>query len=229
MHEESELGVCAHWLYKGTDTKNSNQDYEKKIEWLRQVLSWHEETGGDVDIDEVSAELTVDFGKERIYVFTPDGHVIDIAHGSTPIDFAYHVHTEIGHACRGAKIDGRIAPLNTILRNGQKVEIITGSESKPNRDWLRAGLGFVNSSRARSKIKAWFRKQAKEENISEGRQLLDKELKRLAFTSVDYKRLADQLKFHSVDDLSAALGAGDISTEKVLRSAQSFFAPSARA
>lgn len=218
MHEEAELGVCAHWLYKGTDTNNKSQSYEQKIEWLRQVLEWHEENDG-----ELSSAFSYEFGKERIYVFTPNGHVVDIAVGSTPVDFAYHIHTEVGHKCRGAKVDGRIVPLNTVLQSGQQVEILTGNEAVPNRDWLRASLAYVNSGRARSKVRAWFRKQAREENINAGRILLDKELKRLSVTSVDYKRLAEQLQQLTVDDLYAKLGAGDISTSRILRIAEKLF------
>ncbi len=223
MHEESELGVCAHWLYKGTDTNGNNQGYEQKIEWLRQVLEWHEETGGNADISELAGELTHDFGKDRIYVFTPEGHVVDIPYGSTPVDFAYHIHTEVGHRCRGSKVDGRIMPLSTVLRNGQKVEIITGPESAPNRDWLRASMGYLSSTRARSKVRAWFKKQAREQNVQAGRMLLEREVKRLALTSVDYKVLSKKLNYLTVEDLSAALGAGDISASQILRMAETLF------
>ncbi len=226
MHEEAELGVCAHWLYKGTDTRNRSTGYEEKLEWLRQVLEWHEETGGNVDIGEFAGELTQDFGSDRIYLFTPEGDVVDVAFGSTPVDFAYHIHTEVGHRCRGAKVDGRIVPLSTVLRNGQKVEILTGSEAAPNRDWLRGTLGFINSSRARSKVRAWFKKQARGENIAAGRSLLERELKRMALTSVDYKVLAEKLHYASVDDMYAALGAGDVSASQVMRIAESMFGDS---
>ena len=223
MHEESELGVCAHWLYKGTDTNGNNQGYEQKVEWLRQVLEWHEETGGTADIADLAGELTQDFGKDRIYVFTPEGHVVDVPFGATPVDFAYHIHTEVGHRCRGAKVDGRIVPLSTVLRNGQKVEVITGSESRPNRDWLRASMGYLSSSRARSKVRAWFKQQARAQNVDAGRGLLERELKRLALTSVDYKVLTEKMHYNSVEDLCAALGAGDISASQVIRLAESLF------
>ena len=226
MHQESELGVCAHWLYKGTDANGSSEGYEQKIEWLRQVLEWHEETGGEADISELAGELTHDFGTDRIYVFTPDGHVVDVPNGSTPVDFAYHIHTEVGHRCRGSKVDGRIVPLSTVLRNGQKVEIITGPESAPNRDWLRASLGYFNSSRARSKARAWFKKQAREQNVQAGRILLEREIKRLALTSVDYKVLTKKLQYLTVDDLYAALGAGDVSTSQIMRIAENLFGQS---
>ena len=223
MHQESELGVCAHWLYKGTDVKTNSEGYEQKIAWLRQVLEWHEETGGSGDIRELAGDLTNDFGKDRIYVFTPEGHIVDVPTGSTAVDFAYHIHTEVGHRCRGAKVDGRIVPLSRELLNGQKVEIIKGPEAIPNRDWLRASLGYLNSSRARSKVRAWFKKQAAEQNLQAGRSLLEREVKRLAMTSLDYKRLAQKLNYKTVDDLYVALGAGDISTSQIMRLAEKWF------
>ena len=145
-------------------------------------------------------------------MFSPEGHIVDVPTGSTAVDFAYHIHTEVGHRCRGAKVDGRIVPLSRELLNGQKVEIIKGPEAIPNRDWLRASLGYLNSSRARSKVRAWFKKQAAEQNLQAGRSLLEREVKRLAMTSLDYKRLAQKLNYKTVDDLYVALGAGDIST-----------------
>lgn len=223
MHQEAELGVCAHWLYKGSDRRAAGQSYERKIAWLRQVLDWHEETGGDASLNEIAGGLADDFTQDRLYLFTPDGHVVDVASGSTPVDFAYHIHTEVGHRCRGARVDGRIVPLNTLLKNGQKVEIITAAESAPNRDWLRASLGYVNSSRARSKVRAWFKAQAREENCQAGRRLLGRELKRLALHDVDDVRLAKHLHYRRADDLYIALGAGDISTGQILRAAEALF------
>ncbi len=148
MHEEAELGVCAHWRYKGTDVKASSNHYEEKISWLRQVLEWHEELG---DIGGLAEQLRVDIEPDRVYVFTPDGHAIDLPKGSTPLDFAYRVHTEVGHNCRGAKINGRIVPLNYSLQTGEQVEIITGKQSGPSRDWLNQNLGYVTTSRARAR------------------------------------------------------------------------------
>ncbi len=223
MHQESELGVCSHWRYKGTDVKSNSESYEKKISWLRQVLEWHEETGGTYDVSDLAGELTNDFEKDRIYVFTPNGHIVDIPSGSTPVDFAYHIHTEVGHRCRGAKVDGRIVPLSKPLKNGQKIEIITGSETLPNRDWLQTNLGYLSSTRARSKVRAWFRKQARGKNIQAGRSLLEREIKRLAINSVDFKYLTHELKFSSIEDLYAALGSGDISINQVIRIAEKLF------
>jgi GTP pyrophosphokinase len=223
MHQESELGVCAHWRYKGTDVKSNSESYEQKISWLRQVLEWHEEAGGTYDVSELAGELTNDFGKDRIYVFTPNGHIVDIPSGSTPVDFAYHIHTEVGHRCRGAKVDGRIVPLSKPLVNGQKIEIIKGPEISPNRDWLQASLGYLSSSRARSKVRAWFKKQARGQNIQAGRSLLERETKRLAINSVDFKYLTKKLNFTSVEDLYASLGSGDISINQIMRVAEKLF------
>ncbi|MGJ8687176.1 MAG: RelA/SpoT family protein, partial [Spongiibacteraceae bacterium] len=177
MHEEAEFGVCSHWMYKGTD-KNSKvrSSYDEKIAWLRQVLDWHEESGNSHDVAEQFSRA-----QDRVYVFTPDGHVVNLQSGATPLDFAYHIHTEVGNRCRGAKADGRIVPLSYTLKTGERVEILTGKDNQPRRDWLQNNLGYLKTSRARTKVQYWFRQQAKEDNISAGRALLEKEFKRLAF------------------------------------------------
>lgn len=219
MHEEAEFGVCAHWAYKGADATDSTgvTGYEEKIAWLRQVLDWHEETGGISDIaEQLSGEITND----RIYVFTPEGHVVDLIKGATPLDFAYHIHTEVGHRCRGAKVNGRIVPLTYEIETGDQVEIITGKELSPSRDWLRPGLAYIKSSSARAKVRLWFKQQDRDQHISVGRQLIDREFKRLSLTSLDYKVVADKLHFNSVEDMFAAVGASDIRTGQVLNAAQ---------
>ncbi|ROS04709.1 GTP pyrophosphokinase [Sinobacterium caligoides] len=217
MHDDAELGVCAHWRYKGTDENSDTGGYEEKISWLRQVLDWHEETDGHGDI---AMQLTKDVTQERVYVFTPDGHVVDLSQGSTPLDFAYQVHTEVGHRCRGAKVDGRIVPLTYRLKTGEQVEVLTAKEAKPSRDWLRPGLAYLNSSRARSKVQHWFKLQDRDQNIESGRSQLEKEFKRLALTSVDFKEVATKVNYHSVEDMYAAVGAGDLSNSQVLNAAQ---------
>ncbi|ACE84535.1 GTP diphosphokinase [Cellvibrio japonicus] len=217
MHEESELGVCAHWRYKGTDTKNTRDSYEQKISWLRQVLEWHEELGGDVQ------HLQDDIGglnEDRIYVFTPEGHVVDLPRSSTPLDFAYKIHTDIGHRCRGAKVNNRIVPLNYHLNNADQVEVITGKLGAPSRDWLNPASGYVNTPRARAKIQHWFKQQARDQNIAEGQALLDREFKRLALLDIDFEELAKKLRFNTLDDLYAAVGASDIGVGQVLNAAQ---------
>ncbi|MGB5326197.1 MAG: GTP diphosphokinase [Pseudomonadales bacterium] len=222
MHREADLGLCAHWIYKGTDVERSARGYEQKIEWLRQTLK---AGGSQGNIGDLAEELSDDFAADRIYVFTPQGHVVDVCSGATPVDFAYHIHTEVGHRCRGAKVDGRIVPLNTMLKNGQKVEIITGNEIRPNRDWLRTDLGYISSGRARAKVKAWFRQQQRGNNIEAGKAILERDLRRMALTSVDYRILADRLGFDAVEDLHAALGAGDMGMGQVMRIAESVFVP----
>ncbi|MFI2810616.1 MULTISPECIES: GTP diphosphokinase [Microbulbifer] len=217
MHEEAEYGVCAHWRYKGTDKDSQGQDgYEQKISWLRQVLDWHEEVGGNPLQDDLqSSEVDT-----RIYVFTPDGHVVDLPSGATPLDFAYKIHTEIGHRCRGAKVDGRIVPLNHELQTANQVEILTGRREAPSRDWLSPGMGYITTSRARAKIIHWFKQQARDQNIADGRAILDGEFKQLALIDFDFAALAAKLNMHSLDDLYAAVGAGDIGVGQVLNSAQ---------
>jgi GTP pyrophosphokinase len=216
MHDEAEFGVCAHWLYKGADSKaKAVNSYEEKIAWLRQVLEWHEETGAVGDVKE---QFSV--AQDRVYVFTPDGHVVNLAQGSTPLDFAYHIHTEVGHRCRGAKVNGRIVPLTYVLQTGERVEILTAKENAPRRDWMQPNLGYLKSPRARAKVQSWFRQQAREDNITAGRNLIEKEFKRLALTSLDYKSVAERLRFHSVEDMYAAVGSGDTSAAQVLSAAQ---------
>lgn len=224
MHDDAELGVCAHWLYKGTDAKKAGRSlgYEEKVSWLRQVLEWHDELGG---IDEMVEELGVDVTVDRIYVMTPDGHVVDLASNATPIDFAYKVHTDIGHRCRGAKVNGRIVPLNTRLKIGDQVEVLTGSEASPSRDWLNTDLGYVNSSRARAKIKHWFKSQDRDINIRDGRDMLLRELRRFNLTDVDMAALAQDVNFADEDSLYAALGAGDIRLMHVVHHAEELTNP----
>ncbi|SDJ56211.1 GTP diphosphokinase [Microbulbifer yueqingensis] len=217
MHEEAEYGVCAHWRYKGTDKDSQGRDsYEQKISWLRQVLDWHEEVGGNPLQDDLQSSEA----DTRIYVFTPDGHVVDLPSGATPLDFAYKIHTEIGHRCRGAKVDGRIVPLNHELQTANQVEILTGKREAPSRDWLSPGMGYITTSRARAKIIHWFKQQARDQNIADGRAILDGEFKQLALIDFDFAALAAKLNMHSLDDLYAAVGAGDIGVGQVLNAAQ---------
>jgi GTP pyrophosphokinase len=217
MDEEAELGVCAHWRYKGSEREGSlSSSYEEKIAWLRQVLDWHEETG---DMRNIAEQFSAATSQDRVYVFTPDGDVVNLAQGATPLDFAYHVHTEVGHGCRGAKVNGTIVPLIYQLNTGDRVQILTSKEAMPKRDWLQAELGYLKTSRARAKVQHWFRAQAREDNIDAGRKLLEREFKRLALTSLDYKRVAHRVQLSSVEDMFAAVGAGDLSAAQVLAAA----------
>lgn len=219
MHEEAELGVCAHHLYKGTDVASRQDGYEEKISWLRQVLEWHDDLG---ETESIGDMLRGDVAQDRVYVFTPDGHVIDLPAGATPVDFAYRVHTEIGHRCRGARISGRIVPLNRRLQTGDQVEVMTAREERPSRDWLNANLGFVYTSRARAKIAHWFKTQAREQNADAGKDMILKEFKRLALNTsdMDLVDIAKGLKFASEEDMFAAVGAGDLRISQVINAAQ---------
>ncbi|MFK8048266.1 MAG: GTP diphosphokinase [Halioglobus sp.] len=218
MDDEAELGVCAHWRYKDADKESRMAStYEEKIAWLRQVLDWHEETG---DADSVVEQFSFDVAQDRVYVFTPNGDVVNLAQGATPLDFAYHVHTEVGHRCRGAKVNGSIVPLTYALKTGEQVEVLTSAQGVPRRDWLQSSLGYLRTSRARAKVQHWFKAQAREDNVDAGRHLLEREFKRLALTSVDYQRIAKKLQQTTVDDMYAAVGSGDISSAAVLNVAQ---------
>ncbi|WP_129140365.1 GTP diphosphokinase [Modicisalibacter coralii] len=220
MHEEAELGVCAHWRYKGHDVGSKSRSYEEKIAWLRQVLEWQDEVG---ELGDLREGLSSDVAPDRIYVFTPDGHIIDLPRVATPIDFAYRVHTEVGHRCRGAKVDGRIVPLTFKLKTGQQVEILTASKGGPSRDWLNPNLGFVRTSRARAKIQSWFKHQARDQNLEEGRALFEKEFRRLDIEGLDLATLASAVNYPTPDDMYAAIGAGDLRIGQVLHQAQQLF------
>ena len=217
MHEEAELGVCAHWRYKGSDREaRLGSSYDEKIAWLRQVLDWHEEE----DAEGIAESLRAGITQDRVYVFTPGGDVVSLAAGATPLDFAYHVHTEVGHRCRGAKVNGQIVPLTYALKTGERVEILAGRQDQPRRDWLQPGLGYLRTSRARAKVQQWFKSQAREENIDAGRQLLEREFRRMALTSIDYKRIAAKVQQPTVEDMYAAVGAGLLSSSSVVSAAQ---------
>lgn len=224
MHEEAELGVCAHWRYKGTDVKSNSDHYEEKIAWLRQVLEWQEELG---DVTGIAEQLRVDIEPDRVYVFTPDGHAIDLPKGATPLDFAYRVHTEVGHHCRGAKIDGRIVPLNYTLKTGQQVDIITSKEGGPSRDWLNPNLGYINTSKARAKIIHWFKLQDRDQNAVAGKAMLERELSRLAVRLPNFDKLTEKANVRSIEDLFAALGAGDLRLAHIVNLAHQLVEPAA--
>lgn len=219
MHEEAEYGVCAHWRYKRSDHERGSSGYEQKIEWLRQVLEWHEEVGGSPWED----HLPRGFEQDRIYVFTPDGHVVDLPESATPVDFAFRIHSDIGLRCKGAKINGRIVPLNYTLKTADQVEILTGNREAPSRDWLIPALGYITTSKARSRLQAWFRLLDREQNIADGRALLDREFLRLAVDDIDYEQLAHKLNLRSLDDLYAAVGTGYLSVDRVINVTQRLF------
>lgn len=214
MHEEAELGVAAHWKYKeGSGFQKEN--HERKIDWLREVLDWHKELAqGGAETNEALEE---EFFEDRVYIFTPSGEVLDLPKGSTPLDFAYYVHSEIGHRCRGAKVDGRIVPLTHQLATGEQVEILTGNEARPSRDWLNPHLNYLKSSRAKAKIHHWFKQLDYDKNKEEGAAILERELKRLDIKSAQLAEIAKELNFKKSDDLLAALGRGDVRIGQILQ------------
>ncbi|WP_432452478.1 MULTISPECIES: GTP diphosphokinase [unclassified Agarivorans] len=224
MHEDSELGVAAHWKYKEGGT-GGRSDFEDKIAWLRKLLAWQD------DIAENGAmleELRSQVFDDRVYVFTPSGEVIDLPAGSTPLDFAYYVHSQVGHRCIGAKIGGRIVPFTYQLHTGEQVEIITQKESSPSRDWLNPNLGFVKSSRARNKIATWFKKQDKDKNLLAGKDLLEAELNRYGFKMSDIDHCLERFNVKTVEDLLAAIGAGDVRLNQLIHYLQAtLYKPSA--
>jgi GTP pyrophosphokinase len=211
MHEEAELGVCAHWVYKEGVKGNKDTGYESKIAWLRQVLEWQEDMG-ETQMDELADQLNQAIRYERVYVFTKDGHVIDLQVGATPLDFAYNIHTQIGHACRGAKVNGRIVPLTYKLQTSDQVEILTQKGATPSRDWLLPSLGYLGTTRAQSKVKQWFKQQDRDNNIVAGREILEKELARLSLNLKlsSLQEYSARLNVKTAEDILAGIGAGDI-------------------
>ncbi len=207
MHQFAEYGVAAHWRYKEAGSVQANQDYDAKIAWLRQLLAWKNEvTDSVVDTQQWAEQLKAAALDERIYVLTPDARVIDLPAGATPIDFAYHLHSELGHRCRGAKVDGVMVPLTTPLHNGQTVEITAAKQGGPSRDWLNPQLGFLRSTRSRTKVRQWFNAIELEETLGNGRSLVARELQRLGKTAANLEELAQALGFEKADDLFIAVG-----------------------
>ena len=210
MHSHAELGVAAHWRYK--EGGSFDPGYEEKIAWLRQLLEWRDEESTANDfVDRFKSEAF----QERVYVLTPQGRIIDLPQGSTPLDFAYAIHSEIGNRCRGAKVNGRIVPLTYRLQNGEQIEVLTTRQGTPSRDWMNPHHGYLKTSRAKSRVRQWFKRQDVEYNISAGRALLDRELHRLGITGLPVEKLAGWFNFKQVDDLLAALGRGDINTSQL--------------
>jgi GTP pyrophosphokinase len=222
MHEHAELGVAAHWTYKEGGAKDAQ--YQRKIEWVRRLLEPHEaappEAATDIDserdfLERVRSELFED----RVYALTPKGEVIDLPRGATPLDFAYTVHTSLGHRCRGAKVNGRIVPLTYTLANGEIVEIITAKQEAPSRDWLAPEQGYLVSARNRSKVRAWFRKQDVSDNRTAGRALAERELPRIGFKPEQFSALVQELCMRDADHLYQLLGEGEITVTQLLQAA----------
>jgi len=178
------------------------------------MMEWRSDVS---DAQEFVEGMKTDVFQDRVYVFTPLGDIIDLSAGSTPIDFAYHVHTDIGHRCRGARVNGKLVPLYQDLQTGDQVEILTAKRGGPSRDWLNPNLGLVKTQRARSKIKAWFKKQEDEQNLAQGRAALERELQRLGITQTNFEKMARELGFKIPDEMFIAVGCGDLSVNKVIR------------
>jgi guanosine-3',5'-bis(diphosphate) 3'-pyrophosphohydrolase len=211
MHENAEYGIAAHWRYK--EGRRRDDAYEQKILWLRKLMEWRQDVDDATDFMEA---MKSDVFDDRVYVFTPRGDIIDLPAGSTPIDFAFHIHTEIGYRCRGAKVDGKLVSLDYKLQTGNSVEILTAKRGGPSRDWLNPSLELVKSQRARSKIRQWFKRQDREQNISHGRLLLDRELRRLGIEEISFEKISHDLNYSHADDLLAAIGCGDIHLGKIV-------------
>ena len=211
MHRLDEYGMAAHWRYKGGDEEDLR--VEEKITWLRQLIDWHRELSG---AEEFLESVKTDIFKDQVFVYTPKGEIKDLPKGATPLDFAYRIHTEVGHRCIGAKVNGKLVPLNYQLNNGDVVEIMSAKGDKgPSRDWLNPHLNYIKTSHAQEKIRQWFRRQEREENIERGRALLDKELRHLGLKATEREELARLLEFDNVDDFLAAIGYGGVSTHQI--------------
>ncbi|MBX2882924.1 MAG: bifunctional (p)ppGpp synthetase/guanosine-3',5'-bis(diphosphate) 3'-pyrophosphohydrolase [Granulosicoccus sp.] len=207
MDDDAENGVAAHWAYKEGSEVDPN--LQQGINALRQLLE-------DNDDEQLVEGFSQQLGSERVYVYTPKGEVIDLNNGSTPLDFAYQIHSEIGHRCRGAKVNGRIVALTYPLHSGDQVEILTTNEPGPSRDWLNRSLGYITSSRARAKVRAWFNQQDHDQHVADGRSILDRELKRFKASELSIEELGKKLKFEKTTDLYAAIGRNEVSVAQII-------------
>jgi len=211
MHHIAEYGLAAHWRYKEGETKDMH--FEERIAWLRQLVDWHRElSGAEEFLESVKTDIFID----QVFVYTPKGEIKDLPKGSTPLDFAYRVHTELGHRCIGAKVNGKMVPLNYQLNNGDVVEIVSSKGDKgPSRDWLSPHLGYVRTSHAKEKIRQWFKRQERAENIERGRELLEKEMRHLGIKLSEREELAKLFKYDNLDDFLAAIGDGGVSPHQI--------------
>ena len=212
MHKHAELGVAAHWRYKEGAKHGSAGGYDEKIAWLRQLITWKDEVSDSSDWVKHYKEAALD---ETIYVMTPQGRVVDLPRGSTPVDFAYRVHTDLGHRCRGAKVDGVLVTLNTQLETGQQVEIIVAKQGGPSRDWLNASLGYLFTHRARAKARQWFASLALEQSVADGRSIVTRELQRMGETGTKLDELAAKLGFAKSEDLFIAVARAELNMRQL--------------
>ena len=212
MHQSAEYGIAAHWRYK--EGRKRDDAFMQRINWLRGLMDWRQDVDDATDFVDA---MKSDVFEDRVYAFSPKGDIFDLPAGSTPIDFAYHVHTDIGHRCRGAKVNGKLVTLDHKLQTGDSIEILTAKRGGPSRDWLNPSLEMVRTQRARSKIKQWFKRQDREQNISQGRLLLDREMRRLGMEDLSYEQIARALGFNVQDEMLAAIGCGDINLGRLLQ------------
>ncbi len=226
MHEHAELGVAAHWTYKEGGPRDAQ--YQRKIEWVRRLLDPQQDAGGDAERDFVEG-MRAELFEDRVYVLTPKGEVIDLPRGATPLDFAYQVHTSLGHRCRGARVNGRIVPLSRVLANGEIIEIITGKHEAPSRDWLAPEQGFLASPRSRGKVRAWFRKQDVGDNRGAGARIAERELTRIGVRAEQVATLVRELGARDVDHFHQLLGEGEITVTQLMHAAARLFQTAAPA
>ncbi|MBL8116171.1 MAG: bifunctional (p)ppGpp synthetase/guanosine-3',5'-bis(diphosphate) 3'-pyrophosphohydrolase, partial [Anaerolineae bacterium] len=212
MHEDAEYGIAAHWRYKEGNKRKRDEAFENRLSYLRRLMEFGPDATDAADfVDTMKTELFQD----RVYVFTPKGDIVDLPLGATPIDFAYYIHTDVGHRCRGAKVQGRLVSLNYHLQTGEQIEILTSKRGGPSLDWLNSDLGYVHTARARDKIKAWFRRQDREKHISSGREVLEHELKRLGLEHMSFEAASQLFSYEKLEDFLAAVGAGDINGSQI--------------
>ena len=214
MHRAAEYGIAAHWRYK-EGNKRENEAFERRINYLRYLMEFKDDDDEFQDASDFMATMKSEVFQDRVYAFTPKGDIIDLPAGATPVDFAYYIHTEIGHRCRGAKINGKLVGLDYRLQTGDRIEILTAKRGGPSLDWLSSTLGYTATTRARSKIRAWFRKQNRENNINAGRVALERELKRLGREDMSHDEVALLFGFNRGDDFLAAIGHGDINSGQI--------------
>jgi RelA/SpoT family (p)ppGpp synthetase len=214
MHEDAEFGIAAHWRYKEGRKGGKDKAFEERISYLRRLMDMNER--GEEDAESFMSRMKSEVFEDRVYAFTPKGDIVDLPEGATPIDFAYHIHTDIGHRCRGARIQGKLVPLSYQLKTGDQVEVIVAKRGGPSMDWLNLDLGYAKTSRARSKIRHWFRRQNRDQHISMGRAALEREMKRLGvLDKMSFETVTHLLGYDKLEDFLAAIGAGDITGSQI--------------
>jgi len=217
MHDDAELGVAAHWRYKEGNSSGKTSDkktgFDEKVSWLRKILQWQEDVS---ESGELIEELRSEVFEDRIYVFTPNGDVVDLPAGSTPLDFAYYIHSNVGHCCIGAKISGRIVPFTHQLHTGDQVEVLTSKTPNPSRDWLNPNLNYIHAPRTRAKIQQFFRLQDRDKNVASGKEQLEQELEKLKIEQFDLAAINKRFNTKSIEELYAAIGSGNARLKQVV-------------